>query len=258
MSARCSGASASQRRPAAMPSSSGGASRTRLPSPAIAAPGSPSRARPTAARSSGSRWRFTSFIVAVAMPAFCSRRKGCPASTAFNCLVSPTSTTRATFSARATRSSASMRTLPVIEASSTARTAPPYSARARASRSGSERSPKRVRKYCSVRVGMPASLARTRAATADGARPCIFRSPSSSFTSLSMVVLPLPAWPCTPITRSFDKSTVRTASLWPRVRRDGSSRASPRHLRRSPAPCPFRAPPASTPARGVQPSPPDR
>ena len=55
--------------------------------------------------------------------------------------------------ARATRSSASMRTLPVIEASSTARTAPPYSARARASRSGSERSPKRVRKYCSVRVG---------------------------------------------------------------------------------------------------------
>ena len=119
-----------------------------------------------------------------------------------------------------------MRTLPVIEASSTARTAPPYSARARASRAGSERSPKRVRKYCSVRVGMPASLARTRAATADGARPCILRSPRSSFTSLSMVVLPLPAWPCTPITRSFDKSTVRTASLWPRVRRDGSSRFS--------------------------------
>ena len=134
-----------------------------------------------------------------------------------------------------------MRTLPIIAASSTASTAPPYSARPRASRSGSERSEKRVRKYCSVRTRMPASLARTRAAAADGARPCIFRStarvsaarvsaarvsPRSSFTARSMVVLPLPAWPCTPITRSFDSSTVRTASLWPRVRRDAPSRFS--------------------------------
>ena len=151
------------------------------------------------------------------------------------------------------RSSASARTLPIIEASSTARTAPPYSARARASRAGSERSAKRVRKYCSVRVGMPASLARTRAATAEGARPCIFRSPArvsaarvsaarvsprSSFTSLSMVVLPLPAWPCTPITRSFDNSTARTASLWPRVRRDTPSRASTASASASAVPLP--------------------
>ena len=42
---------------------------------------------------------------------------------------------------------------------------------------------KRVRKCCSVLDAMSASLARTRAAAAEGARPCIVRSPRSAFTS---------------------------------------------------------------------------
>ena len=127
------------------------------------------------------------------------------------------------------RSSASMRTVSIIEASSTARTAPAKSARPRASRSGSDRSPKRVKKYCSVREGHaglpgenPSGDGRRRPGLAVSSAPREVPS-----RSRSMVVLPLPAWPCTPITRSSDRSTVRTASrVWPRVRRDAPSRAS--------------------------------
>ena len=75
----------------------------------------------------------------------------------------------------------------------------------------------------------PGSQAGVRRRRNDGPRRSVWgilRSPRSSLTSLSMVVLPLPAWPCTPIARSFDNSTVRTASLWPRVRRDARSRAT--------------------------------
>ena len=107
----------------------------------MASPASPSRARATASLRSGSFWRSTSSITAVAMPPFCMRAKGWPALTAFSCAVSPTRTTRAMPTVPAMASSLSIATVPIIEASSTASTVPPRSSRACSSRTGSERSP---------------------------------------------------------------------------------------------------------------------
>ena len=70
-----------------------------------------------------------------------------------------------------------------------------------------------------MRASMPASRASTRAAAAEGATPSTGRAPASATTSRSMVVLPVPAKPCTATARWDAPAMSRTAARWPRVRR---------------------------------------
>ena len=76
----------------------------------------------------------------------------------------------------------------------------------------------RARNHCRVSVGMPVSRSRTRAAAVEGARPMTNRLPASARTWRSIVVLPVPARPCTPTIRSGVSRIVRTASSCPSVR----------------------------------------
>ena len=97
-----------------------------------------------------------------------------------------------------------------IDASSRTSTEPSCSCRSRTTRAALPRSPWRVRNHCSVRAREPVSSRRTRAAAADGASRTALRSPSSPSASFSMVVLPVPAAPCTATIRSCDNRAVRT------------------------------------------------
>ena len=225
--ARLSGSSASQIRAASAPSSSCGASCT------CSSPCSASRARPsfrcsTAAFSAGSRWRRISSISAVATPASWSARNGSPALAARSWRRSPTSTSRAMCNRSAIRISSSICTVETIEASSSTSTEPSKSRRSRATRAPSPRSPWRVRNHCSVRAPAPVSSASTRAAAADGASRIALRSPSSPSASFSMVVLPVPAAPCTATIPSWDSRIVRTASRCPSVSAVSASRSETR------------------------------
>ena len=205
--------------PPSCPSSSKATSCMLEPSSSTAFPGSPDRDASTAARSTGFRWRRTSSICTVVIPARCSWRKGCPASTARSWPVSPTSTSRAAPNRSAIRISEPIRSVDTNEASSSTTTEPPNICFSRSSAPSSPSAePQRVRNHCRVRTFMPDSRSRTRAALASGASPNTGRSPASSQTWRSIVVLPVPAQPCTPRIRSRDSSTVRTASSWPAVR----------------------------------------
>ena len=87
---------------------------------------------------------------------------------------------------------------------------------------------------------MPVSRPSTSAAAVEGARPITGLSPASSRTWRSIVVLPVPALPCTPTTRSRDSRIVRTASSCPSVSPAPSRRTatSSSRARASPAPIP--------------------
>ena len=153
VSSRVAGSSASQARAALSPSSSCATSCTLLPSSSTASPGSPARTACTAARSSGVRWRWMSFIVTVGIPASCKRRKGWPASTGRSCLMSPTSTTRATSSRSAARRSERIWAVETIEASSSTSTAPPKISFNLSSASPFKPAVRhRARNHCSVRA----------------------------------------------------------------------------------------------------------
>ena len=73
---------------------------------------------------------------------------------------------------------------------------------------------------------MSASPASTWTALADGASPTIRRSPASSLTARSMVVLPEPACPCTPTVRWGESRIARAAWRWPSFSPAASSPAS--------------------------------
>ena len=61
----------------------------------------------------------------------------------------------------------------------------------------------------------PRASART--AADDGASPCIRGMPGSVAAARSIVVLPEPAWPCTPMSQSGARAMASTAAHWPRV-----------------------------------------
>ena len=88
---------------------------------------------------------------------------------------------------------------------------------------------------------MPVSRPSTAAAAAEGASPNTGFSPASARTWRSMVVLPVPARPCTPTTRSCASRIVRTASSCPSVSPAPSRRAATSPSRASAAPAPIPA-----------------
>ena len=178
---------------------SGFTSATLLPSFSNAFSILPFRLASTASLSTGSRWRMISSIVAVCMPAAWSWAKGLPASTASSCLASPTSTTRGMRSSAAMRSRSRACTVEASEPSSTTRTVLAKAARISFApffvSLPSATPALRARNIWRVSVGMPASVARVRAAEAEGARPAT-RQPFFSANTrarFSMVVLPVPA-----------------------------------------------------------------
>ena len=61
-------------------------------------------------------------------------------------------------------------------------------------------------------------------------------SPASSATVRSMVVLPEPAWPCTPTVRWGESRIVRAASRWPGLRPASLQPGLDRGFRRQPMP----------------------
>ena len=196
---RSSGESFSQRAATAPAMLSGFTSATLELSLSNALPISPARLASTASFRSGSRWRMISSIVAVFMPAACSCAKGLPASTASNCLESPTSTSFGIRSSRAIRSRSRAWTVEARKPSST--TSAVFANAARISFapflvSRPSATPLlRARNRCKVSDSMPDSAVSVRTAEADGASPTM-RQPffsASARARSSIRVLPTPA-----------------------------------------------------------------